>query len=99
MTDDHPDRRVVTTRRLRAWLWGWFRVTGGAAGAAAAGGTGRTRSARAARTPAALTPKERTRAAVRADGAPGTPGAGSCRPAVQSVPVGSSRFLQWLVPS
>jgi len=26
---------------LRAWLWGWSRVAGGAAGAAVAGGDGR----------------------------------------------------------
>src|SRR5689334_18324755 len=58
---DGQDRRVVTTRRLRAWLPGRSRVTGGAARAAAAPEARCTRSALAARAPAALIPKERKR--------------------------------------
>ena len=49
----------MTTRRLRARLWGWFRVADGAAGAGVSqwgrSACGRPRFVRA---PAALTPKE-----------------------------------------
>jgi hypothetical protein len=53
-------RRVVATRRLRAGLWGWSRVAGGAGGAGGAGvpgGDGVHAAGPAERAPAALTPK------------------------------------------